>query len=266
MVENGSELLLALARSLPGLVEPELLQIDRQRSVRDRMSGRDGEVVRVRLAGPELTLTLAAGSARGRPAAEAAHVVRGVVISRRSVPVAEWLDLLAGQLHVLAAASATDDAAVTRTLAGLGVREPGSDLVVDPSDVPAGLRALPARLTGRVPADVLTVVERICTLLLETVPRVEDPEQAHAVLRTATDYLPRTLREYTALPPDWAQGHRLEHGGTALDALREQLAVLEAGVSRMREAAISADAAGLLANGTFLTDRFGLSDLDLPDH
>jgi hypothetical protein len=257
------ELLQSLAGTLPDLVPAELLELEVARSVRDRMAGRPGRVEQVRVLGPELTLTLTSPDGR-RAAAEAAHVVRGVVISRRVVPLAEWLDLLAGQLRALAAASATDDAAVTRTLAALGVREPASDLSVEATDIPGGLRLLPARLTGRVPADVLAAVERICALLLETLPKVEGDgsQDEHAVRRAATDYLPRTLRGYVALPTGWASGHQLGTGGTALDALREQLGVLEAGVTRIRDAAIASDAASLLANGLFLTDRFRTSDLD----
>ncbi len=262
MVATPAELLTSLAGSLPGLVTADLLEVEQERSMRDRLAGRPGAVTQVRLIGPDLTLTLAGGEGR-RASAEAARVVRGVVISRRQVPVAEWLDLLAGQLRELAAATATDDAAVTRALAALGVREPASDLTVDETDLPGGLRALPDRLTGRVPDDVQAAVRRICDLLLETLPRLDpgDLQQRHVVVRTATDYLPRTLREYAALPAQWAQEHQLEDGGTALDALRGQLAVLETATTTMRDAAVRADAQQLLANGLFLTDRFGRSDL-----
>jgi hypothetical protein len=260
------ELLQSLAGTLPELVPAELLELEVQRSVRDRMAGRPGRVERVRVLGPELTLALSSMDGR-RAVAEAAHVVRGVVISRRTVPLAEWLDLLAEQLRAFASASATDDAAVTRTLAALGVREPASDLNVDPFDLPAGLRALPARLSGRVPDDVRATVERICALLLETLPKVEGDgsQDEHAVRRAATDYLPRTLRGYVALPSGWASGHQLDSGGTALDALREQLGVLEAGLGRIHDAAIKSDAAELLANGIFLADRFASSELDSPE-
>jgi hypothetical protein len=258
---SAGELLQALADGLPDLMAADVLEVETQRSVRDRMSGRPGRVVRVRLLGPELTLTLSAPDG-GRPVAEAAHVVRGVTISRRVVPLTEWLDLLAGQVRALTFSGATDEVAVGRMLAALGVRPPGSDLVVDPADVRTGLQTLAAKLTG-VPDDVTATVERVCALLLQTLPRVEgdDPLQAHAVLRTATDYLPRTLREYVALPQEWAENHQMDDGKTALDVLRDQLSVLESAVTGMRDAAVEADAKGLLANGLFLKDRFGASDL-----
>jgi len=85
------------------------------------------------------------------------------------------------------------------------------------------------------------------------------------VIRTATDYLPSTLQAYAALPPQWAESHRLPDGRTALEALEEQLDVLEQAVTRMHDAAVAADARALLANGAFLADRFATSSLDLPD-
>ena len=50
-----------------------------------------------------------------------------------------------------------------------------------------------------------------------------------------------------------------------LEALEEQLDVLEQAVTRMHDAAVAADARALLANGAFLADRFATSTLDLPD-
>lgn len=265
---DPAALLPTLAQALEPLVDPAALTVERQRSLGDRMAGRPGRVSALSIEGPELTLSLKAGDGDGRRiSAEAARVVRGVIISRRTVPLAEWLDLLAGQLRELARASAVDDAAVSRTLAALGVQDATSDLMVTAADVIGGLRLLPTRLAGRVPADVIGTVERICARLLETLPRISGvSEQSHLVTATATDYLPRTLRSYVSLPSEWAQTHRLSDGRTALDVLREQLSVLELSVDRMFEAVAAADADALLANGYFLRDRFAGSDsqLNLP--
>jgi hypothetical protein len=196
--------------------------------------------------------------------AEAQREVRGVVIARQTPPLAAWLDLLAGQLHALVVEAAGNAAAVSRALSALGVAEPGSDLVVDASDVAGGLRQLPLRLAGRVPDDVAAAVQRIAELLADTLPRVAGSfQQEQTVLRTATDYLPRTLQAYVALPPQWASSHRLPDGGTPLTALQAQLSVLEQAVTRMRDAAVTADASALLANGAFLADRFAVSSLDV---
>jgi hypothetical protein len=250
--------------ALPDGVADAVLEVERERSMGDRLAGRPGTVTALRLRGPEYLLALRL--LRGRLVAEAQREVRGVVIARQTPPLATWLELLSGQLHVLAVEAAGDAAAVSHALAALGVAEPGSDLVVDPADVAGGLRALPLRLAGRVPDDVVATVQRIGEALLDTLPRVSGSlQQEHTVLRTATDYLPRTLQAYAALPASWAQTHRLPDGGTPLDALRAQLAVLEQATARMHDAAVGADASALLANGTFLADRFATSRIDLPD-
>jgi len=264
---SAGELLGPLADALPRVVPEQLLEIERQRSLGERLSGKPGRVVQVRITGPDLILSLRSEDGQ-RSQAQAWREVRGVVISRRTVTLMEWLELMAGQLHALAAESASDESALSRTLSALGVREPASDLVVAPADIPGGLRALPGRLAGRVPDDVIATVERIVALLSDTLPRVAgdgSSAQAHTVSRAATDYLPRTLRGYAALPPDWAATHDLGGGRTALDALREQLAVLETSLSAMRDAAAGRDAEQLLANGLFLRDRFGRSELDAPE-
>ena len=268
MTQDPQALLDGLAERLPAALPPQVadaaLEVERDRSMGDRLAGRPGRVTQVRLRGPEHVLTLRL--AGRRLVAEAQREVRGVVIARQTPPLAAWLDLLAGQLHALAAEAAGDAAAVTRTLAGLGVAEPASDLTVDPVDVPGGLHALPLRLEGRVPPDVVAQVGRIAGLLAGTLPRVAGAfEQEQTVVRTATDYLPSTLQAYAALPPQWAESHRLPDGRTALEALEEQLDVLEQAVTRMHDAAVATDARALLANGAFLADRFATSSLDLPD-
>ena len=87
-----------------------------------------------------------------------------------------------------------------------------------------------ARWPGGSPDDVVEAVGRIADTLLDTLPRVTGSfDQEQAVLRTATDYLPRTLQAYAALPRPWAETHRLPDGTTPLDALRAQLGRARAG-------------------------------------
>jgi hypothetical protein len=247
---------------LPEGVADAVLEVEWDRSMGDRLAGRPGTVAGVRLRGPEWVLALRLHGRR--LLAEAQREVRGVVIARQTPPLAAWLDLLAGQLHALVTEAAGNAAAVSRALAALGVAEPGSDLIVEPADVAGGLRQLPLRLVGRVPDDVVVAVQRIADLLVDTLPRVAGSfDQEQAVLRTATDYLPATLQAYAALPPEWATTHQLPAGGTPLAALQAQLSVLESAVTRMREAAVTADASALLANGAFLADRFAVSSLDV---
>jgi hypothetical protein len=251
-----AELLETLAGALAGTVPDGVLTVDRDRSLSDRLAGRPGRIARLEVTGPELTLTLTRDGA-GRVSGQSARVVRRVVISRQEVPVGQWLDLLGGQLHALSAMSAADDAAVASTLAALGVREPAADVAVLESDVEGGLRALPARVTGRLPAEAEQATERICELLLQALPRVSGGgEQEFLVRRAATDYLPRTLRSYLSLPTEWARTTPIDGPRTAADVLVSQLAALEQASRSMLDAALAADGDALLANGRFLADRF----------
>jgi hypothetical protein len=77
-----------LTDSLGDVLPPGVVEIDRERSVSDRMRGRPGEVAKITVRLGEQVLTLA--SQRGQLAAEICKEVRGVVLSRRPVPVAEW--------------------------------------------------------------------------------------------------------------------------------------------------------------------------------
>src|SRR6185312_718847 len=174
-----------LPAALPAGVADAVLEVERERSMGDRLAGRPGSVSALRLRGPEYVLAL---RMQGRRlVTEAQREVRGVVIARQTPPLPAWLELLAGQLHALAVEAAGDAAAVSRSLAALGVAEPGSDLAVDASDVAGGLRALPLRLASRMPEDVVEVVRRVAETLVDTLPRVSGSfEQEQTVLRTAT--------------------------------------------------------------------------------
>jgi len=81
-------------------------------------------------------------------------------------------------------------------------------------------------------------------------------EQEYLVRRAATDYLPRTLRSYLALPAEWARNTPIDGAKTAADLLLAQLAALEQACRGILDAAVAADSAALLANGRFLADRF----------
>lgn len=110
-LESYERVLVAtFADSLPaGMVE-----IDRERSLGDRMAGRPGKVTAIRVRLGESTLELRAG--RGGLTGVLARGVRGVTISRQEVPVAQWTQLLAEHLHALAVQNAEARAALGRLL------------------------------------------------------------------------------------------------------------------------------------------------------
>jgi hypothetical protein len=108
-------LLTTLGDTLPA----ELVSVERSRSLGDRLAGRDGQVVGLTIAGPDLRLSLRRGRHPGASAtAEVQRIVKGVVISRREVGLDEWVDTLALTLTELAQHSSTAREALTRLLRG----------------------------------------------------------------------------------------------------------------------------------------------------
>lgn len=251
-----AEIVEGVTRALPAAVRADALVVERSRSLGDRVAGREGRVTGVVLttADESLSLRLLPGA---RWQTQVARVSGGIVIARRTPAPGEWLAELAGRVAELAAGAAGDAAAAARALEALGATSPGADVVVRDADVLADLRALPARVSGRVPAEALDVVGRVVDLLADTLPRVaHDVASEVVVRRTATVYLPDTLRAYLALPREWAARHVLADGTTIEGQLVTQLAALETAAAAMRDAALEDDATAVLVNGRFLADRF----------
>lgn len=101
-VESYTRVLTAvLGDALP----PGMVEVERKRSLADRMAGRDGTPVALTVTTTDERLTL-----RQQPhgvAAEIHQIVRGVTIKRRPVDLDEWLVALAAVLAALAERSAT---------------------------------------------------------------------------------------------------------------------------------------------------------------
>ena len=85
-----------LTKSLSEALPPEYVTVERERSMSDRMRGRPGEVSRVEVRLGDQVMTLAVKN--GRPVAEICREVRGVVLSRQSVPIQQWASALASAL------------------------------------------------------------------------------------------------------------------------------------------------------------------------
>ncbi len=98
-----------------------MVSVERKRSLGDRLAGRDGRVTSITVVGPEVRLHLAPGPHHGGAVlAEINTVVRGVVISRRQVGMAEWISALAQLLNELAAQNSAARASLSRLLEGNG--------------------------------------------------------------------------------------------------------------------------------------------------
>jgi hypothetical protein len=102
-----------LGDSLPA----DCLTIERNRSMSDRVQNRPGTVTKVSVTLGEKNLTLGTNR-KGVPVAEICHEVRGIVLSRNQVPIAEWAAELARGLVAHAEQNAQAATALRRLVAG----------------------------------------------------------------------------------------------------------------------------------------------------
>jgi hypothetical protein len=87
--------------------------------------------------------------------------------------------------------------------------------------------------------------------------------QAHAVLRTATSYLPEAVAGYLRLPRAYADNRPVQNGKTSLVVLCDQLDLLAAKMDEVFDAVCRADADALIAHGRFLAEKFGTGSLSV---
>jgi hypothetical protein len=103
-----------LTTVLGDALPPGMVEVERKRSLADRMNGRPGTPVSLMVTTPDEQLLLRQ-EAHGVHA-EVRQIVRGVTIKRSTVGVDDWLVALAGVLARLAAGSAAARDALTRLL------------------------------------------------------------------------------------------------------------------------------------------------------
>jgi hypothetical protein len=105
-----------LVNSLGEALPPDYVTVERERSMSDRMRGRPGEVSKVEVRLGDQVMTLAVKN--GRTAAEICREVRGVVLTRKTVPVQEWASALASALMSHAESNAKAAEALRRLVIG----------------------------------------------------------------------------------------------------------------------------------------------------
>jgi hypothetical protein len=120
---------------------------------------------------------------------------------------------------------------------------------------------------GKVPATVQARIDRVAATVRATIPRLDQlgagSAQAHAVVRTATSYLPEAVAAYMRLPRDFADRRAVSGGKTSLAVLCDQLDLLGSKMDDLFDAACRADADALIAHGRFLAEKFGAGALAL---
>jgi hypothetical protein len=104
-----------LTVTLADVLPPGSVEVEYERSLSDRLKGREGHPSRIVVRLGERTLFLAGG---GRPVAEIHHEVRGVVLSRDQVTLDAWVQALARELVAQADASARAAEALRRLVTG----------------------------------------------------------------------------------------------------------------------------------------------------
>ena len=112
------------------------------------------------------------------------------------------------------------------------------------------------------PIDVQVKVEQIrrkVDVLLGYADRFPPFSQdLYLVRQTASDYLPRTINTFLAMPRDAVDSPNAANGGrTAHEELRAQLALLDSKLDDIAQDLQRQDADRLLANRRFLEARFG---------
>jgi hypothetical protein len=114
---------------------------------------------------------------------------------------------------------------------------------------------------SRMPPDIQAKIAEIRQEVLDLLPSLSafpaGSQDLYVIQRTATDYLPSTLRAYLALPESYATTRVLQGGKTPQQLLREQLQLLDEKLDEITDAVHQHDTDRLLANGRFLEERFG---------
>ena len=138
----------------------------------------------------------------------------------------------------------------------------------DPNDVRQALNRQLSAIRGKVPPEIQAKVQSINDTILGILPHYNEfpagSPDLFVVGRTATDYLPRALQSYINLPRAYATTHPVEGSKTSQQVLSDQLDLLGSKMNDVADAVHKKDSDALLANGRFLEDKFGKSQLSLP--
>jgi hypothetical protein len=138
----------------------------------------------------------------------------------------------------------------------------------DPNDVRQALGKLLNTIHGKVPLEIEAKVQSINDTILGILPHYGEfpagSPDLFVVGRTATDYLPRALQSYLNLPRVYATTHPVAGGKTSEQVLSDQLDLLGSKLNEVADAVHKKDSDALLANGRFLEEKFGKSQLALP--
>jgi hypothetical protein len=130
----------------------------------------------------------------------------------------------------------------------------------------AGIVVQANRDGARLPPGAVPTVRDIDDVLRPLLRFVEsrgaEAEELRNLTAIISDYLPRALGDYMALPPQYATRPGVT-GATPADDLVRQLVLLDEGVNELQDLVYTGDAAKLAVQARFLDAKFRRSDLDL---
>jgi hypothetical protein len=138
---------------------------------------------------------------------------------------------------------------------------------VDQKDLGRSLDRLVRQIHGKVPPDIERKVGGIAETIRGVLPRTghlaAGSQELFILQRTVADYLPTSLESFMNLPRTYAAIHPLKGTKTAQQVLSDQLDLLQEQMDEVADATAKSDADRLLAQGRFLEERFGRSDLSI---
>ncbi len=138
---------------------------------------------------------------------------------------------------------------------------------MDVKDLDKSLNGLLKRIHGQLPQPLEAKVQGIASTILGILPRTGElapgSQELFILQRTVTDYLPTSLQAYMDLPRTYAMLKPLRGTKTAQQVLGDQLDLLQQQMNEVADAVAQNDADKLLAQGRFLEEKFGRSDLSI---
>ncbi|MEN6622799.1 MAG: hypothetical protein ABFD50_14770 [Smithella sp.] len=127
-------------------------------------------------------------------------------------------------------------------------------------DIREELDDLIRKIKGKVPKDVLEVVQSIKASILEVLPQIVDLSGSdyniYTIRKTALDYLPASLQNYINLPPAYANFYLVKDGKTSKQLLLEQLNLLDQEMKETVQSVYANDTQKLMVQGQFLKEKF----------
>jgi len=138
---------------------------------------------------------------------------------------------------------------------------------MDTKDLGRSLNELLKRIHRRLPQPLEAKVQGIAATIQGILPRTGElapgSQELFILQRTVTDYLPTSLEAYMTLPRTYAALKPLRGTKTAQQVLADQLDLLQQQMNEVADAVAQNDADRLLAQGRFLEEKFGRSDLSI---